>query len=363
MKSSKLLVLAACGCLISVLVGSPSYSAEEKPLKLRLATWCSKSVEPGQIFVWWAEEVKKRTNGRLQVDLYFDQSLCTTTETLKMTSSGAIDIGGCAPGYHIRDWPQLFALYEGLDFNGHAEFNWVLPRAHQALPMIDEELRKLNVIRVCYGGMTEYGMLSTKPIRNLADLKGKRARSWGSVVPKYFSHFGAVPVNILMAEAYEGLAKGLLDITPNNMPTVTAAHLYESAKYFTYYPVFSGAGGNFLVMNLKVWNGLPSDIKQILLKIMEDNLLQNRKFQEKWIAESKAEMEKNGVQFIAMPEQDAKTWRELIQNLGTEQVMSLLKGLNLEENGKKILETRLRLAAEYQEFLKTPAGKEWLNPK
>jgi TRAP-type C4-dicarboxylate transport system substrate-binding protein len=362
MKVTRLLISIL---LSSILLASAAQEtrAAQATRKLRLGTWANKGQEIGQATVWWADEVKKRTNGALEIEIYFDSALCSAKETLPMTRSGAIDIGGIAPGYHPQDWPLMQGLNDSHQWLSKREENWVEPKIYDTVPALKEELKANNVVHLTYGILAGYGFMSREPIRKLDDLKGKRIRTWGSEYPKRWTPYGAVPTTILMGEAYEGMAKGTLDVCPMNKPSAVAFGFQEVAKYFLDEPLVLTVSGHQLFMNLDVWNSLSPEIQQTLLQIKADSALNNIKILDKMNAKATEALKAGGIEFTYLSDTERERLEKEINAITARYLTDHMAKIGKGPEGKILWNELMRLRKEYLEWLKTAAGKEWLKPK
>ncbi len=59
-------------------------------------------VAPDQFF---ADQVEKRTNGEVKIDIFWSGTLGKTNETLNLLKSGAIEIGSFYTGLHEPQFP------------------------------------------------------------------------------------------------------------------------------------------------------------------------------------------------------------------------------------------------------------------
>ena len=280
-----------------------------------------------------------------------------------MTRSGAIDIGGIAPGYHPQDWPLMQGLNDSHQWLSKREELWVEPKIYQAIPALEEEIKANNVVHLHYGILAGYGFMSNEPINSLSDLNGMRIRTWGTEYPKRWTPYGAVATTILMGEAYEGVAKGTLDACPMNKPSAVAFGFQEVAKYFLDEPLVLTVSGHQLFMNRDVWNGLSSDIQQTLLQIKEDSCLAHIEILDRMNAEAEAILKAGGVQFTYLPEAEVASLEKEINAITEKYLTEHMAELGKGEDGKLLWDTLMRLRSEYLEWTKTPEGQEWLKPK
>lgn len=146
-------------------------------------------------------------------------------------------------------------------------------------------------------------MLTKKLIKTLDDLKGLKLRSPGAY-GKMMKNLGASPVTMAFAEVYTSLATGVIDgIAGNPLVDIRDGKWYEVAKYL--YPVtLSGTQAAPIIANLKAWNNLPEDLKEILMvatywygDVMRIKTLIRGK-------EAYQQMKGSGVQWSPNPSQD-----------------------------------------------------------
>lgn len=319
----------------------------------------------GQSVVWWSEQIQKRTNGRVVPELYFDQQLATAVETLAITRSGAVDIGGIVPGFAPKDWPLNQALSDAWDFiGGYRERAYMTSRVYDQVPALVEEMKKNNLVMLTQPALPLYPVWSTKPVRQPADFKGLRTRTWGNEYPKRYTPFGAVPTTVLMAEAYEAMAKGLLDANPLPWGDALTTGLWEASKYVIVEPSLNNAIGHTLFINLNKWNTLPADIQKILMDIKNDSSVAFVKLNEKFDADARKQIEeksKGKLEFITWAKADADAWHKNVQKLLDIYIHEYLPTIGLKEPGELLWNKLNALEAEYQEWAKSPAAKTFFD--
>lgn len=88
-----------------------------------------------------------------------------------------------------------------------------------------------------------YQILSTKPVKSLADMKGLKLRSGSPFYAAYAEAMGAVPVQMQSSELFESLSQGVIDGTFSSPHEVIANRLGDVVKYVSEIDqgVFNGA--------------------------------------------------------------------------------------------------------------------------
>jgi tripartite ATP-independent transporter DctP family solute receptor len=187
----------------------------------------------GTAFPWgkggelWANLVRERTKGRINIKMYPGVSLVAGDQTREFTAirQGVIDL---AIGSTINWSPQvkelnLFSLpflmpdYAAIDALTQGEVGRDIFRI----------LEKQGVVPLAWGenGFREVTN-SKRPIRTPADMKGLKFRVVGSpLFNDTFSALGANPTQMSWADAQPALASGAVDGQENPLTVFTAAKL------------------------------------------------------------------------------------------------------------------------------------------
>ena len=221
----------------------------------------------GPAFPWgkggelWANKVRERTQGRINIKLYPGVSLIQGDQTREFSAlrQGVIDM---AVGSTINWSPQvkqlnLFSLpflmpdYAAIDALTQGDVGKSLFKT----------LDKAGVVPLAWGenGYREISN-SKKPIKTPDDLKGMKIRVVGSpLFLDTFSALGANPTQMSWADAQPAMASGAVDGQENPLAIFTAAKLHSVAqKYLTLWGYI--ADPLIFVVNKDIWNSwTPAD--------------------------------------------------------------------------------------------------------
>jgi tripartite ATP-independent transporter DctP family solute receptor len=219
-----LLVLA---CAFSQIVQAADYKQEYK-----LSTVLGKPFPWGNAGERWAELVKEKTGGRINIKMYPGTSLVGGDQTKEFTSirQGAIDL---AIGSTINWSPQVQQL-------NLFSMPFLMPdyKAIDALTTgeVGKELFKIleskDVVPLAWGenGFRELSN-SKRPIRTPEDLKGLKIRVVGSpLFLDTFTALGANPTQMSWADAVPALSSGAVDGQENPLTVYMAAKLHTAAN-------------------------------------------------------------------------------------------------------------------------------------
>jgi tripartite ATP-independent transporter DctP family solute receptor len=231
----------------------------------------------GTAFPWgkggelWANLVRERTKGRINIKMYPGVSLVAGDQTREFTAirQGVIDL---AIGSTINWSPQvkelnLFSLpflmpdYAAIDALTQGEVGKDIFRV----------LEKQGVVPLAWGenGFREVTN-SKRPIRTPADMKGLKFRVVGSpLFNDTFSALGANPTQMSWADAQPALASGAVDGQENPLTIFTAAKLHTvGQKNVTLWGYV--ADPLIFVVNKEVWASWTPEDQRIVREAAVD---------------------------------------------------------------------------------------------
>ena len=216
----------------------------------------------------YAEAVKERTGGRVEIEITFAGGLGKGNELMTLAGRGAIDMASVVPGYYPDQLLFWKAYQIPFVFNSPRQAMEISAAAYKALPVFQEELDKFGVKFLFHQPLGSYYMTGPDPNCDTVEgLKGKKIRSFGADIPKIFEAIGAVPVSVGFGDIYEAVQRGTLDYSFINRGNINAIKVYEVGKY-SCGPAMS-ITGHLIVIGQKTWDSLPADIQQIMVEEAE----------------------------------------------------------------------------------------------
>ncbi|HUT72409.1 MAG TPA: TRAP transporter substrate-binding protein DctP [Desulfatiglandales bacterium] len=312
---SSILVFAVIGFSIVFLFSSFAMAAKQKPIKIVFSNYMAESFWACDVDKWFLTEVEKRTNGKVRFDRYFGSALTKGMETLPALRSGAVDMVTFAPGYFPDELPlaglfnviRIPRTIESVAKNGYQMY-W---KEHEISKAFEEEAKRQN-FKYMYHYSTEFLHLTKKPFTHLSDFKGVKMRSVGLYEPRHLARWGALAVNVLVAEWYEALSRGTIDgigIPRNNIVTYK---LHEAAKNISF------RDGCVLCLstgiNLDTWKKLPKDVRDVMEGMREEHLRYNVEYNHKTWNENIRVLEETGCKFADVdPKEQEILWNDWIR--------------------------------------------------
>ncbi len=259
--------LTACAILAAMVLAFTvvSVSAKEKVYKWRAQTYAV----PGSVGYKAAEtalaNLKKATDGRLDIKLYGVGSLVGAADQLDAMSSGIFECGFNAPAYYAGKDPAFAALFSLISIWPTTKDVKIWSYYFGGKELAQELYGKYNVHFV---GPTLVGaepIMSKVPLKSLDDFKGIKIRTPAGLTSILFSELGASPVPLPGGELYTALDTGVVDAAEFvSLAENWDIGLQEVTKYVLY-PSFHGpiAQCDFTV-NRKKWDSLPPDLQAAL---------------------------------------------------------------------------------------------------
>jgi TRAP-type C4-dicarboxylate transport system substrate-binding protein len=210
--------------------------------------------------------VAAKTNGQVKIENYFAQTLSPANQIVNSTSTGVADIGACAQDKEPGKLPLSMVTMQpgfGTDWWAQCTAFWDLMNQEPLL----SEFTKYNLLPLGNVFVSDYYIISTKPLRTIADIKGKKISVTG-VQADTLAALGAVPVAMGPPEQYEGMQKGTIDGNAAGFSPIVDFKFYEPAKYINLYPL----GGKLhpILINKNSWNKLPADIQATFKAMIPD---------------------------------------------------------------------------------------------
>ncbi|MBO6718536.1 MAG: C4-dicarboxylate TRAP transporter substrate-binding protein [Rhizobiaceae bacterium] len=112
------------------------------------------------------------------------------------------------------------------------------------------EFKALGGVFMGSGSSDVYVLLTTKPVRSLADLKGLRLRSGGAPYARWADAVGAAPAQVPVSDQFEQISQGVLDGTMGSISDLLSYRLIDVAKYIIDLPLGTyHTTSNFTVTN------------------------------------------------------------------------------------------------------------------
>lgn len=225
-KRFSLQIAAAC-----VLAAALPFGTAQAQTKLKWAHVYETSEPYHKWSVWAADEFKKRTNGKYEIQVFPASSLGKESDINQGLQLGTVDIILTGASFAARSFPRLAVSYYPFTFR---DADHVIKYSKSdVFKELTEGYKKAtggNTVTA----LTYYGArhsTSNKLFTNCDQMKGLKMRVPDA--PAYTAlprACGANPTPIAFAEVYLALQNGTVDAQENPLPTIEAKKFYEVQK-------------------------------------------------------------------------------------------------------------------------------------
>ena len=295
---------------------------EDKEVTLRYATHHSSTSETGKTLQAWLDDMTAKSNGSIKVDPYWQGSLVAPINAYAETSAGVTDLMTQNPGMET----DHFILETAITYMycGQLPYAEQVAVAHELWEQVPDWQAEFSDVEVLGFGAAgnNFCLLTTTPIKSLADLKGKDIRVMEQWAFDLFLELGANPIKMPLSEMYEGLQKGVIDGVLLTKGHYVAENLTEYVSYITDIGI-TPAPCVWTYINKDCFNGLSANQKEIIKSCgtaSEQALIAAADDQ---CANSEKVAKENGVEIFTFSAEDVATITKIAQENAKKQVAAL----------------------------------------
>jgi TRAP-type transport system periplasmic protein len=301
-------VAVACALLAGMATHAP---AAEYTMKIGFGTF--KDVQH-QWADWYKEAIEKRSNGRIEVQVFPRNQLGPTHRSIEGVQLGTIEaytapadfFAGIDPRFGVFSIPVLFKGRE------HAAAVISDPELNKKIRQIGED-KGLQVVSVFTHSVAHY--LAKDPMRRLADFNGKKLRVNATAAEREkMRRFGAAAVPMDLAEVIPSMQRGVID------GTMSGTVVYVVFKFNQVGKVLTETDDTMIIsvgVVSKAWlDKLPADLRQIVIE--EGAKLQKRTSEYSHESEDAmvAKWKEMGGELVKLPPADMDKVHSLLASVG-----------------------------------------------
>src|SRR5918999_1837064 len=200
----------------------------------------------------FTEDVKKATNGQLDISVHSNGSLIKHPDILRAVSTGQVNIaefllsqfGNEDPVFEADNIPFVAAGYDAA---------WKFYEAQK--PALEKSLQKRN-LRLLYSvAWPGQGIYTKEPLKSVADLKGTKFRTYSPLTARLAELLGASPTVVQVPDVPQMFATGGIQAMITSSATGTSTKAWEFVK--NYYNTSAMHPKNVVVVHQRSWAKLP----------------------------------------------------------------------------------------------------------
>ncbi len=265
---------------------------------------------PGsKIDTWFADQVNKRTKGKLTINIYWSNSLGDPRDNLSLISRGVLDMAAMSPGYFPEEMPLLAAPNSiPMAMENVCQAQDIMKAFIDKVPAVSREASALGIRPLFFHVLNPYVLVSRTPITSLAHMEGKRIRTWGNDMPSLIRSAGGKPVPLFLPDVHPALEKGIIDGCPFSLDLMVSYDIHKLAKHVSEVILWEGPSWGVWISE-SAWKKLSRETQKIILQTSEE--ASQREILLVLEAEKKARifLKSKGVKFHPFPKADLEKWK------------------------------------------------------
>ena len=209
----------------------------------------------------FAEDVKKATNGALDIKVHSANSLIKNPEIKRAVQTGQVQIGEIfKPNLGPED--PVFEL-DAIPFFA-ASYKEARALLDVSRPAISEKLLKQG-LRVLYMvPWPSQAFFTKKPINSVAELKGLKMRTYNAQTARLAQLMGAVPTTVQATEIPQAFSSGIIDTMFTSAPTAVTTKAWDYTKFV--YDTQAWVPKNVVFVNERSFQALPEAVRKVVLE-------------------------------------------------------------------------------------------------
>lgn len=218
---------------------------------------------PTVLHAWtpWFAATEKATNGQLSFNYFGSNSLYPEKESFDAVSDGRVDMGVVRASLY----PGAMNLITSVDIPGMAPNAIVGGLVAQDLidkfPEVVAEFPPNSVPWTVWASAA-YQLHTIKPVKSLAELKGKKLIVWDSIILEVAQALGANPIRLTSTDTYMALSKGMADGVICPLAPFRSFKLTDVATNHTILNLGVGTFNMFIYKPL--WDEMPQELRDYL---------------------------------------------------------------------------------------------------
>lgn len=254
----KLHFIAAAFCALT----APALAAD---YEIRLANSLSPDEPTNVAADFFAAEVAKRTDGRVEIQVFPAQQLGSEKDVNQMMRQGANIISITSSGYLSDFVPDIGVLEGPYLLDDVAQYDKLIQS--DWFGTIEDRFRDEGMVFLTKNALFgSRNMLTDKPIRTPADIEGMTIRvPPNTVFVKTFEAMGARPTTVEWAEVYGALQQNVVEGAEAPLGSLWGSKLHETRSTISMTQHFTAF--TYWMINADYFATMPEDIQQIMLEV------------------------------------------------------------------------------------------------
>jgi TRAP-type C4-dicarboxylate transport system substrate-binding protein len=209
----------------------------------------------------FADDVKKNSNGALEITVHSNNSLIKHPDMLRAVSTGQVNIAEFLLGQFANEDPVFAAdnvPFVAPGYDGAMKFY------HAQKPVLEKKLQGRG-LRLLYAvAWPGQGLYTKDPIKSVNDLKGQKMRTYSPLTSRLAELLGCTSVQVQVTDVPQMFATGAMQAMVTSSATGTATKAWEFVKNYTKTNAWNPK--NVVVVNERAFRALSKPQQDALLR-------------------------------------------------------------------------------------------------
>jgi len=220
--------------------------------------------------LWAADEIKKRTNGKYEIQVFPASSLGKESDINQGLTLGTVDIILTGASFAGNTYKPLAVTYFPFIFRDSEHLlKYAQSDVFKELAKGYDDKSGNHITALNYYGARHVTSAAARPVTKPEDMKGLKIRVPDA--PAYLAFpksLGANATPIAFAEVYLALQNGTVDAQENPLPTIEAKKFFEVQKNIS----LTGhiIDSLLTVVSGQTWEKLSADEKKVFTEVMQE---------------------------------------------------------------------------------------------
>ena len=276
-----------------------------------LAMTVSETTTNYKMVEYFANLVKEKTNGSINIELFPGGQLANTTEQDEACVSGSIEmVTGMTAD--LTDFVKEMALFDMPNVFDNIDHMRNFLEGDYAKTKINEYCEASGIHMLAFSDAGFRELTTNVPTSSVADLKGQKIRVMTNKYHiAYWNAIGASAVPMQFNELFMGLQQGTVDGQENPYMNIVGNNLQEVQKYV----VETNHVGHIIVffMNNDLYQSLPDNTKALLTECANEAAEYAKGVAAESIEKDKKTVEDAGCQIVQFNDEDLSFLRDKAQ--------------------------------------------------
>lgn len=317
-------------------------------------------------FAWTDEQIKNYLPGinrelekagskhRIEWNVAVGGTLATMPNMLDAVSTGLADMGHVV---HLFE-PARLPLQNVVSAAPFATANpriatKVLHDMQKSVPAMQKSWSDLNLVYLTSYSFDSYLLISRKPIKSVADVKGMKVAAAASNM-LWLEGTGASPISGTMGTAYNDMKAGVFEAAINSGLLSAAGKMHEVAPHIVR-TGFGAINAFDIVFNKRSWDRLPPEVQQAIQRASDAHQEAMIQRVEKETDAAFETMRKGGATITELSNEEKAKWAGTLPNIAERWAAPLeAKGLPARQVLRTYVDSLVKAGAQ-------PA-RDWTKP-